>query len=443
MSVESSLLKTNFIGRDGFRWWIGQIAPAEAQEKQLNGEGWGNRYKVRIMGYHPYSTADLSDEDLPWAGALLPSTAGTGAACTGENVKLRPGDVVVGFFLDGDNGQVPMIMGAFGRTEYVGKKSYKAPFQPFTGFDSKITPPNGTHAINEINQQNSNAQRQPLSIPPGTSLKARDIKKCKEIYYAWGGIGTQIQLANSCTATGISAITGEIGNLFSRIGGLGGIGSIASAVSGLASGGSIGGVVSGLIGSVAGGSGGIGGAIGGLLGGGDIANTVGNAIGNLAGGSTVGNVITTAIGDLGGGTGIGDLLGGGNVGNAIGNAISGLAGGSSIGNIITNSVGDLVGGSSGISGAVGNLLGGSSTAQEIGGVVEQGISGAIGNLSSGILGGEVGKTIDAVTAMVNPFVGSMFNFLFSKLEPILNKGLDALYKFIFSQVQLIVHVLVY
>ena len=243
-----------------------------------------------------------------------------------------------------------------------------------------------------------------------------------------------IQLANSCTATGIGAITGEIANLFSRIGGLGAVGTIASAVSGLASGGSIGGVVSGLIGSVAGGSGGIGSAIGGLLGGGNIANTVGNAIGNLAGGSTFGNVITTAIGDLGGGTGIGDLLGGGNAANAVGNAISGLAGGSSVGNIVTNAVGDLVGGSSGISGAIGNLLGGSSAAQEVGGVVEQGISGAIGNLSTGILGGEVGKTIDAVTAMVNPFVGSMFNFLFSKLEPILNKGLDALYKFIVSQV---------
>ena len=53
MSIEESLLKTNFVGRDGFRWWIGQVAPEEAQGTQINGSGWGNRYRVRIMGYHP------------------------------------------------------------------------------------------------------------------------------------------------------------------------------------------------------------------------------------------------------------------------------------------------------------------------------------------------------------------------------------------------------
>ena len=35
--LEESLLKTNFIGRDGFRWWIGQIAPSQAQGDQANG----------------------------------------------------------------------------------------------------------------------------------------------------------------------------------------------------------------------------------------------------------------------------------------------------------------------------------------------------------------------------------------------------------------------
>ena len=34
--IENSLLKTNFLGKDGFRWWIGQIAPEEAQGSQLN-----------------------------------------------------------------------------------------------------------------------------------------------------------------------------------------------------------------------------------------------------------------------------------------------------------------------------------------------------------------------------------------------------------------------
>ena len=51
--LEESLLKTNFIGRDGFRWWIGQIAQDSSQGSQNDGGGWGNRFKVRILGYHP------------------------------------------------------------------------------------------------------------------------------------------------------------------------------------------------------------------------------------------------------------------------------------------------------------------------------------------------------------------------------------------------------
>ena len=39
--LEESFLKTNFIGRDGFRWWIGQIPPIESQGgkvMELDGE---------------------------------------------------------------------------------------------------------------------------------------------------------------------------------------------------------------------------------------------------------------------------------------------------------------------------------------------------------------------------------------------------------------------
>ena len=50
--IENNLLKTNFIGKDGFRWWIGQIAPEEVLGDQLNliGNAWGCRLKVRIIG---------------------------------------------------------------------------------------------------------------------------------------------------------------------------------------------------------------------------------------------------------------------------------------------------------------------------------------------------------------------------------------------------------
>ena len=91
--IEQGVFKSNFVGRDGFNWWIGQIAPEKAQGMQINGAGWGNRRKVRIMGYHPPSTLELKDNDLPWAQVLLPPTAGSGKGTSSRSTKLVHGGV--------------------------------------------------------------------------------------------------------------------------------------------------------------------------------------------------------------------------------------------------------------------------------------------------------------------------------------------------------------
>ena len=136
--MEDFLLKSNFIGRDGFVWWIGEISSEQSWGDNANA-GWGNRYKVRIMGYHPYSTAQLKDEDLPWALVMLPPGVGTGGAMISSPVKFVQGDVVVGFFLDGDDGQVPVIMGSFGRTKYYGAESgEKIPFVGASGYSKSF-----------------------------------------------------------------------------------------------------------------------------------------------------------------------------------------------------------------------------------------------------------------------------------------------------------------
>ena len=50
--MDNSSFKTNFVGKDGFIWWIGQIPDQESWQTQIDeGKGsWGIRYKVRIMG---------------------------------------------------------------------------------------------------------------------------------------------------------------------------------------------------------------------------------------------------------------------------------------------------------------------------------------------------------------------------------------------------------
>ena len=132
---------TNFLGRDGFTWWLGQIAPFSATESQDGANGWGCRYKVRIMGYHPYTTAELEDEDLPWAIVMRPPGTGTGSGGMSKTIHYNQGDTVIGFFLDGDNAQQPIIMGGLGNSKYAAKTDAVLPFGNFTGYNKVMEPP--------------------------------------------------------------------------------------------------------------------------------------------------------------------------------------------------------------------------------------------------------------------------------------------------------------
>lgn len=217
--IEESLLKSNFIGRDGFRWWIGQIPPGDSLGAQNKGEGWGNRFKVRILGYHPYSKADLPDEDLPWAGCLLPATSGTGASNFAQSVKYRPGDVVVGFFMDGDNAQIPMIMGAFGRTGQVPQLPVSdTAFVPFTGYTSKIDVPNGTLVPDESNEQNSDSQPTPRSLSGEQTAKINsDNNGGKTEIPASKADGQVISPANACDDNFMDEVTNVLENFLGGI----------------------------------------------------------------------------------------------------------------------------------------------------------------------------------------------------------------------------------
>ena len=210
--MQESSLKTNFLGRDGFRWWIGQIPPESAHGGQINGGGWGNRFKVRIMGYHPYDLTELPDEDLPWAQCLLPTTSGTGAGNNATSIKISPGDVVFGFFLDTDNAQTPVIMGCFGRTSQVLTSNKPGPFQPFTGYTDKVKKPNGTLKPDQSGEQNAESQKSPRHVSPEQAQNIGD----DEISY-YSAIGDKIQLGNTVNNTSINKISTEVGNLLNKV----------------------------------------------------------------------------------------------------------------------------------------------------------------------------------------------------------------------------------
>ena len=203
--IDESLLKSNFIGRDGFRWWIGQVAPEGAQGEQINGGGWGNRRKVRIMGYHPYDTTELPNEELPWAQCMLPTTTGTGAGNNATNVKILPGDSVFGFFMDGDNAQIPVIIGAFGRTDQVPSAGFESPFKPFTGYTSKIKNDGTNLKANQTNEGTADTQKSPYHLPTQTTNQKGEIG-----YFS--GIGDKVQFASTKSNAFVDKISTELEN---------------------------------------------------------------------------------------------------------------------------------------------------------------------------------------------------------------------------------------
>jgi hypothetical protein len=89
--------KKNFIGLEGFIWWIGVVEDRQDPE-QLG------RVRVRCFGWHTDEKDKIPTDQLPWAHPVIPI----------NNPNLytpKEGDMVFGFFIDGDNGQNPAIMG--------------------------------------------------------------------------------------------------------------------------------------------------------------------------------------------------------------------------------------------------------------------------------------------------------------------------------------------
>ena len=117
-----SLFNSGILGQS-FNWWIGQIADDSTWRENINAgkfedkeavPGWGYRYKVRIMGLHERAIETIESKELPWATLMYPVTTGGGQAAAFATPALRQGNFVFGFFMDGGQEQVPVIMGVLG-----------------------------------------------------------------------------------------------------------------------------------------------------------------------------------------------------------------------------------------------------------------------------------------------------------------------------------------
>ena len=95
---------SEFMGKNGFIWFVG-VVENRADPKHLG------RLKVRCLGYHTENLDKLPTADLPWAHVMNPITSATVSGVGQTPLGTVEGSWVVGFFQDGADAQMPVIIG--------------------------------------------------------------------------------------------------------------------------------------------------------------------------------------------------------------------------------------------------------------------------------------------------------------------------------------------
>jgi hypothetical protein len=86
-----------------FNWWVGIVE--DRSDPAMLG-----RCRVRIIGYHTEDKNELPTVDLPWAVPVTPTTS-AGISGIGDTPSFVQGTTVLGFFSDGEDEQLPVIIG--------------------------------------------------------------------------------------------------------------------------------------------------------------------------------------------------------------------------------------------------------------------------------------------------------------------------------------------
>ena len=87
----------DFAGKNGFIWWTGIVENRNDPLKM-------GQCQVRCVGWDADNKMHLPTKDLPWAKPLLP--------VNGTDVYApKEGDMVIGFFIDGESAQERVMMG--------------------------------------------------------------------------------------------------------------------------------------------------------------------------------------------------------------------------------------------------------------------------------------------------------------------------------------------
>ena len=174
MEQVSGLYNPGFVGSQ-FHWWLGQVSdsknwrdnqPNKAFKDRKDIPGWGYRYKVRIMGIHDAGEARIESDQLPWAQVMYPVTGG-GQGGSYQTPGIKQGCFVFGFFLDGSDEQVPIIMGVLGNNSKTIIKEISK-----EGGDENTYGPKSGYDDESVVQDDQIATEEPSSSPTIESTDA-------------------------------------------------------------------------------------------------------------------------------------------------------------------------------------------------------------------------------------------------------------------------------
>lgn len=89
---------------NGQFWWIGVVE--DRNDPQQIG-----RVRVRIFGDHTEDRTLIPTSSLPWAQVMMPVTSASLGGVGNSPTGILQGSWVVGFYMDGDSKQQPLVMG--------------------------------------------------------------------------------------------------------------------------------------------------------------------------------------------------------------------------------------------------------------------------------------------------------------------------------------------
>jgi hypothetical protein len=153
---------------DQTRWFVGEVINVKDDPLKLG------RAQVRVFGIYD----EIDKDDLPWAQIVVPVTQGVHEG-NGQYLGMLVGTQVFGIFLDGQNSQLPMIVGSIpkegdqnDRVENVGEYPKNKVYKTETGHYREYDDTEGKTRIKE--QHKSGTNYEVLEEGDRTTLVVKD-----------------------------------------------------------------------------------------------------------------------------------------------------------------------------------------------------------------------------------------------------------------------------